>query len=390
MVKINQLLAEFEYAALHPGKMVANWKKDTGRKAIGCLPIHIPEELVHAAAMLPVGLWGGQTMISRANEYLQAFCCSVAKAVMEFALNGVYQDLDAVVAPTTCDTMNCIAMNWRLAIPSIPLIALAYPDNRKSESGIQYLAAEFRRLANDLGRISGVKIHDDALQNSIDVYQRRRTAMKAFLNEAPDYGKIITPYNRHMVVKSSMFMPPETHLALLNDLTDELKKLPKSDAGLRRVVLTGIMPEPYDLLKILEELDFTIVADDMALGSRQYRKEAPPCADPYERLSRQFADFEGCSTIYDPQKLRGKLLVDMAEHFRADVVIILLMKFCDPEDFDYPFLKQDLEKAGIPNLCLEIEQQMQFLEQLRTSLQTFSEILIMKRNRHDLTDVGRN
>ena len=85
-------------------------EKKTGCKAIGCLPIHSSgaEELIHAAGMLPVGLWGGQTIISKASEYLQAFCCSIMKAVMEFALQGVYKNLDGYISPNTCDTMRCI------------------------------------------------------------------------------------------------------------------------------------------------------------------------------------------------------------------------------------------------------------------------------------------
>lgn len=389
MTKIGGILAEFEYAALNPAKMVAKWKRETGRKAIGCLPIHLPEELVHAAKMLPVGLWGGQTVISRSNEYLQAYCCSVMKAVMEFALNGVYRDLDAVVAPTTCDTLKGVAMNWRLAVPSIPLLTLVYPDNRKSESGIRYLVLELKRLAEALGRISGGEINDDALQDSIEVYRKRRTAMKHFMDAAAERGEVITPYYRHMIVKASMFMPPEDHTALLLGLTAELEKLPESSDDFKRVVLTGIMPEPYDLLRMLQELGFTVVADDMALGSRQFRKEAPPGRDPYERLSRQFAGFEGCSTVYDPQKMRGTLLADMVARFRAKGVIVLLMKFCEPEEFDYPFLKQDLEEAGIPHLYLETEQRMESQEQLRTRLQTFSEILEMSENRHASTRPGR-
>ena len=377
--KINRILSTFEHAALHPRELVKNWKNETGGKVVGSLPIHIPLELVHAAKMLPVGLWGGQTVINRANEYLKAYCCSPMKAVMENALNGVYRDLDAVVAPTTCDTMKCIAMNWKLAVPSIPLLPLSYPDNRKLEPGIRYLEAEFRRLAKDLARISGADVQDEALQSSIGTYQKHRAAMGTFLETSADHVATITPYYRHMVVKSSMFMLPETHTTMLNELTAELSKLPKSDAGKLRVVLSGIMPEPYSLLKIMDELGFAVVADDMALGSRQFRKKTPPGENPYERLSRQFADFEGCSTVYDPEKLRGKMIVKMAEHFRADGVIFLQMQFCDPEEYDYPFIKQDLEAAGIPHLYLEIEQKLESLEQVRTRLQTFSEILRMRK-----------
>src|SRR3712207_7513847 len=42
--------------------------------------------------------------------------------------------------------------------------------------------------------------------------------------------------------------------------------------------------------------------------------------------------------------------------FRSDGAIYALMKFCDPEEYDYPVFKKDLEEAGLPHLLIEIEQ----------------------------------
>ena len=37
-----------------------------------------------------------------------------------------------------------------------------------------------------------------------------------------------------------------------------------------------------------------------------------------------------------------------------------LMKFCDPDEFDYPIYKAELEEACIPHLYLEVEQRLLF------------------------------
>ena len=52
------------------------------------------------------------------------------------------------------------------------------------------------------------------------------------------------------------------------------------------------------------------------------------------------------------------------------------MKFCDPEEYDYPIYKAELEKAGIPELYLETDQQLSTFEQIRTRVQSFTEMLI--------------
>lgn len=45
---------------------------ETGNKAIGCFPVYTPEEIVYAAGMLPVGMWGGQTEVDLAKQYFSS------------------------------------------------------------------------------------------------------------------------------------------------------------------------------------------------------------------------------------------------------------------------------------------------------------------------------
>jgi benzoyl-CoA reductase/2-hydroxyglutaryl-CoA dehydratase subunit BcrC/BadD/HgdB len=52
-----------------------------------------------------------------------------------------------------------------------------------------------------------------------------------------------------------------------------------------------------------------------------------------------------------------------------------MMKFCDPEEFDYPIMLQQFEAAGIRNLKIEIDQQSDSMEQIRTRVQSFVEMM---------------
>lgn len=378
--ELTALLQEMEYVANHPGRMINQWKKETGRPVVGCLPIHSigAEELIHAAGMLPVGLWGGQTAFTRSGEYLQAFCCSIMKAVVEYALIGVYQDLSAVISPNTCDTMRCIPLLLKEINPNCPVIGLVLPDNRKIDAGVEYMQAEFKQVALELEKIAGKEITVEKLQESIELYNAHRQLMNEFYDLAYRHLDVITPYYRHMIVKSSFFVPREQHYEWMQQLNALLKAAPEFDFQGGKVVITGIMAEPVGLLKMLEEFNLAVVADEMAQGSRQFRTLVPAGADPYKRLAERFALFEGCATVYDPVKQRGLLIRDMVKKYDADGVIVLMLKFCDPEEYDYPFIKKDLDDAGISSLYVEIEQQMDSLEQIRTRLQAFQEILVQR------------
>ena len=69
------------------------------------------------------------------------------------------------------------------------------------------------------------------------------------------------------------------------------------------------------------------------------------------------------------------MLINSVREHHADAVLVCMMKFCDPEEFDYPIYYQELENAGIRNLMIEVDQESTAFEQIRTRLQTFKEIL---------------
>ena len=68
--------------------------------------------------------------------------------------------------------------------------------------------------------------------------------------------------------------------------------------------------------------------------------------------------------------------MDLVKETKSEAVVVFMMKFCDPEEFDYPIYKKELEEAGIPVLYLEIDQQMDSYEQIRTRVQSFTEMLL--------------
>ncbi len=119
----------------------------------------------------------------------------------------------------------------------------------------------------------------------------------------------------------------------------------------------------------------TVVGDDLAQETRQFRTLVPDGKDALERLARQWSNIEGCSLAYDPDKKRGSMIVDEVKNKDADGVVFCMMKFCDPEEYDYPVVKSDIEASNIPTLYIEIDQQTSNNEQVRTRVQAFTEML---------------
>ena len=65
----------------------------------------------------------------------------------------------------------------------------------------------------------------------------------------------------------------------------------------------------------------------------------------------------------------------MVKKHKADGALFIYLKFCDPHSFDYPYIREGLDKAGIPAQLIEIEQSVAPSEQLRTKIQAFAEMI---------------
>lgn len=378
MKEIQDILSVMNDVVSNPGRVVRDYKAQTGKAVIGCFPVYCPEEIVHAAGMLPVGMWGGSTRVSKAFTIVPSFCCSIMQSNIELAMNGIYRDLDAVIMSSPCDTLKSIPQDWLYTIPDIPVIQIVYPQMRKLDAGIKYLKTEFQRIVQSLEQISGEPITDGALQNSIEIYNEHRQVMRDFCAVTRKYPATVTPSVRHLVIKSGYFMEKKQHTLLVRRFIEEISKFPPVEWNGKSVILTGITAEPNEFLELLNENGLTVVGDDLAQESRQFRTDVPDGSDPLLRLANQWALIEGCSLAFDPQKKRGQMIVDMARETDADGIILCMMKFCDPEEFDYPILASEFEAAGIPLLYVEIDQQRTTMEQERTRIQSFAEMLSSK------------
>lgn len=360
--------------ALHPGVTIADNCRETGKRAVGLFPIYTPEEIVYAAGFLPVGMWGGTTEIELADRYLQGFCCSIMRTNIEYGMRGTYDKLAAVLIPTLCDTLKCICENWKVAVPQVPVIPVVYPQNRMLPAAEQYLKDEFNRIRSELAKLAGHQVEDQALEDAFQLYEDYRQAMRDFCMAAAAHPQTINAKVRHLIIKASFFMDKAVYTRQITALTRALQSAPEESCAVR-VVATGLMAEPLGVLDILVENGIAIVADDLAQESRQFRTPARQSGDAISRMAWRIMDQRGCAFLYEAEKTRGQMLLNMVKQNRARAVIAMQMKFCDPEEYDYPIYKAELENAGIPLLYLETEQQMDSFGQIRTRIQSFAEML---------------
>lgn len=382
-MSINTLLDEFKVKAATPKQQLAEYKAQ-GKKVVGVLPYYAPEELVYAAGIVPMGIWGSNTKtISRAKEYCATFYCTIAQLALEMLLDGTMDGLDGIITPTICDTLRPMSQNFRVAMgDKMSVIFLAHPQNRFEEFGLQFTVDQYNHVKKELEKIAGREITNDDIQNAIKVYNESRAARRKFVKLASDHCDVITPTKRSDVLKAFYFMLKDEYIAKLNELNAELEKLPVCDWQGTKVVTSGIICDNPALLAAFEENNIAIAADDVAHESRSFRTDVPENADPMMALAQQFANVDYEVLLYDPkssENRRGEFVANLVKESGAQGLVLFMQQFCDPEEMEYPYLKKALQAADVPHIKLGIDQQMRDFGQARTAIQAFADVLEMRK-----------
>lgn len=372
-MNVNELLERFSTVASDPKRQLDSYIAQ-GKKVVLTAPVYTPEEIIHAMGLIPIGAWGGDLELEGAKRYFPAFICSITQSIVELGMRGAYDGASAIVIPSLCDSLKVLGQNWKYAVPSIPFIPMTYPQNRRPEYGVAFTVAGYRRVITELEHTVGAKFDEAALANSIAVYNAHSAAMRrlsAVLARRPE----VLPSQRANVLKSAWFMEKGEHTALAEALITALETQAPGQ-GRIPIAVSGILASAPGLTALLDEYGMYVVCDDVAAESRQYRTDTPPDGTPLERLARKFAGMDCCSVLYDVDKKRPALVAEEAGRRGAKGVLILMTKFCDPEEFDYPLLKRACEAVGLPVATVEVDRQMVNYEQARTVIEAFRDLLV--------------
>lgn len=361
---------------------VRQWKDQHPKgKAIGYFPVYAPVELIHAGGMLPVGLNGAgdQLDIQYADARFGSFICSIIKTTLEMGLTKHLEPLDGILFSSICDSARNLCFVFKRNFPDLYTDFLHLPHNPNSAASIPFLVAEYRRIQEHLEEMTGEIITTHALSNSIEMYNENRRLTRQLYDERARSPHLIRTSELYALVRAGNFIPVEEHTLLLRKTLHDLPRRRGKPRDSIRIVIEGSFCEqpPLDLIKIIEEAGCYIVDDDFVLGPRWFFQDVPVNGDPMKALAESYLNRSVYSSVrHDFRNPRHKQLIEKARKRKADAVLMLIAKFCEPAYFDYVLFKQELEKEGIPHLLMEFEEKMFTFERLRTEIETFVESLL--------------
>lgn len=359
---------------------VKDWKAAApGRKAIGYMPIYVPREIIHAAGMLPVGIFGGgdQLEVIQGDAYYQSYICRIPRSTLELGLTGRLDCLDGMLFPSICDVIRNLSGMWQIMFKDKYVKYFDVPQNYDDAIGGEFYVHEMQQLRDDLGKLAGKDVSDGALRASIAVYNENRKAIRELyaLRAAKPWQAPTSEV--YLLLRAGAVLPPEAHTTLVRDYLAAACAEERPVRDNARVVLTGSFCEqpPLSLIKSIEMSGCYVVDDDFQLIQSWLLDDVPLEGDPLQELSKAFLHRStSTSSKYDEKKEhKGRFLLKQIKERGAEGVVFAAASFCDPALLERPMLQEVLAKQKIPYTAFKYAENTGQMAPIREQAGTFAD-----------------
>jgi benzoyl-CoA reductase subunit C len=339
---------------------IRKWKAD-GKKVLGYTCTFIPEEIIHAAGLLPYRVRGiGTTSLSIGDSYFGPVNCSFPKCMLQLAGEGAYKFLDGAIISNGCDSMRRLEECWRKAGEDIPGTLPAYyayfsVPHKAVDYSIQFYTEELQAMIASIEKHFKVKITKDKLKKSIKLYNEGRQLLQQLDSLRYRKDVPISGEDALAILIAGHAIPREEFNRILKDLIAELEKAPSLSNGKKRLMLIGSASDDVDFVRVLEDAGAVVVADTVCFGSRLHGSLVEEKGDPVQALAKHYLKHSICPRMLGYYKDRKAFIQGIIAQAGVDGIILQNVRFCDLHGSENGVLERDLEAAGVPCMRLERE-----------------------------------
>ena len=356
---------------------VERWR-ETGGKVLGHFQVYFPEELAHAAGLLPVKFRGAEVERREADSHFGSYLCSILRTSLELALTGQLVP-DLFVTHPICDAARNLAGIWGRNL-DVPARILYLPQNPTSAFALPYLREEYARVLGEIEAVAGREVTDADLRRSIAVFNENRRLLRDVYEVKRTRPWALSADEAYVLVAVGGLIPREEHNELLTRALPLLRERETPRQDKMRVVFEGGFCEqpPLDLLAAISEFCY-VVDDDLLIGLRWLVADVPTDGDPLEALADAYLNGSSYSPVqHDPRKPKEAMLLERIRRSEAEAAIVAAAKMCEPGLDEQVAYAEALEEAEIPYFLTEFEEKMTRFDQLQVQLETFVENLFFE------------
>lgn len=362
-----------------------------GNLALGYTCYHMPEVLLNVDNCFSVRLRAPHCSAPDiASYYMSNYTCLYARALVERAVEGGYQFLDAMLGVDACSMMNRAMEHFDvLKVNSKEKFFVTHCDIpfKTTDYCLDSYVKQMRlRVMDRLTETFGVDTSDAAIRKAVEEHNEVCKIITEIGEMRKADNPVITGYEFHILNLVSYCCPKQEILPYLRETLEELKKRkPDKKSPFRvRVALVGSEIDDPTLTKLIEDAGALIVVDRFCFGSTPGREviELNDEEDALVQVCRHYMKHSQCARYMEEEKVmeRRNLVDRLAKEYKADGIIYEQMKYCDYWGFERALVSHIMnEEYGWPVLSIDRMYVTGVSGQLRTRCQAFVESLEIKR-----------
>ncbi|GKT10459.1 double-cubane-cluster-containing anaerobic reductase [Desulforhabdus sp. TSK] len=358
--------------------------KAQGKKVIGTFCVFVPEEIVLAADGVQVGLCAGaEAGKDAAEKVLPRNTCALIKSFVGFKLSRLcpfIESCDLVVGETTCDGKK---KAYEIFADYAPVYVMEIPQ-MKNACDRELWRAEVLRFKDKVEEVTGKSIMAPRLREAIRLVNDRRKVLQR-LNRLRAASPVpISGRDALLINQISFYDDPVRFTEKIGHLCDELEEQVNSGKGIvpketPRLMLSGCpMAVPnWKLPYVIESSGAVIIGEESCIGTRNIRDLVDESGESLDDLLNAIVDryMRIDCACFTPNMERMDNIVSMARDLKADGVIHYGLSFCQPYAIEAFKVEKALKAADIPMLSIETDYSMEDVEQLKTRVEAFVEMV---------------
>ena len=356
-----------------------------GRKCIGYMCENVPEPLLNLPGCFSARLRAPRTgSMEMGTYYLTSFLCEYSRAMLERALEGGFNFLDAMITPDGCSMLNRCVENMELLrtmgegkegfffdYMEIPMKA--------DYNGLDLYVLQCKNhILKPLQENYGIDTSDAAIRKAVRQHNRICELIRAIGDFRKGEHPVITGYEFNVLTLASYSAPKDLIEDRLAQTLEELKERaydPKPWYK-ARVLVVGSEIDDTDFIRLVEESGAFVCADRFCYGSLPGRDPIVLTdeEDALTQICRQYMYRGECPRYMNTEKMdaRRSYVDALAKEYHADGIIYQQMKFSDPWANEKMLGSHILrEEYGYPVLAVDRPYAIGSSGQMRTRVQAF-------------------
>jgi len=358
--------------------------KQAGKKIVGTFCVFVPEELTLAAGAIQVGLCAGaEAGTQEAEKLVPRNTCALIKSFIGFKLARIcpyMESCDMIIGETTCDGKKKAYENFA---EHVPIYVMEVPQQKKA-SDRDLWKSEILSYKSELEKLTKNKITAKNLKKSIKTVNDKRRALQRLNRLRAAVPTPISGRDVLLVNQISSYDDPERFTKSIDILCDEIEdRIRKEEgivpAGISRLMLSGCpMAVPnWKLPFVIEGANAVVVGEESCIGTRNTRDLVDESAETMDEMMDAICDryLKIDCACFTPNTERLENIISMAKELNVDGVIHYALMFCQPYAIEAIKLEKVLKKENIPMLSIETDYSMDDVEQLKTRVEAFVEMV---------------